>query len=104
VREPSGDLDGVAADHGDAASAFGHGGQDLPPGQEEKSRRAVMVPSSVAKLLLGLDVALVAGLAAAGASSPLAVGAVLGYRMITVWVPLVPAACMFAVLLRRRII
>jgi uncharacterized membrane protein YbhN (UPF0104 family) len=52
----------------------------------------------------GLDVALVAGLAAAGASSPLAVGAVLGYRMITVWVPLVPAACMFAVLLRRRII
>jgi uncharacterized membrane protein YbhN (UPF0104 family) len=63
-----------------------------------------MVPSSVAKLLLGLDVALVAGLAAAGASSALAVGAVLGYRMITVWVPLVPAACMFAVLLRRRII
>jgi uncharacterized membrane protein YbhN (UPF0104 family) len=52
----------------------------------------------------GLDVALVAGLAAVGASSALAVGAVLGYRMITVWVPLLPAACMFAVLLRRRII
>jgi uncharacterized membrane protein YbhN (UPF0104 family) len=52
----------------------------------------------------GLDVALVAGLAAAGASSPVAVGAVLGYRMITVWLPLLPAACMFAFLLRRRII
>jgi uncharacterized membrane protein YbhN (UPF0104 family) len=52
----------------------------------------------------GLDVALVAGLAAAGASSTMAVGAVLGYRMITVWLPLLPAAGMFAVLLRRRII
>jgi uncharacterized membrane protein YbhN (UPF0104 family) len=52
----------------------------------------------------GLDVALVAGLAAAGASSPVAVGAVLGYRMITVWLPLLPAAGMFVFLLRRRII
>lgn len=52
----------------------------------------------------GLDVALVAGLAAAGASSTAAVGAVLGYRVITVWLPLLPAAGMFAVLLRRRII
>ncbi|MCO5969909.1 lysylphosphatidylglycerol synthase transmembrane domain-containing protein [Actinoallomurus soli] len=52
----------------------------------------------------GLDVALVAGLAATGAPSTLAVGAVLGYRMITVWLPLLPAAGMFAVLLRRRII
>jgi uncharacterized membrane protein YbhN (UPF0104 family) len=52
----------------------------------------------------GLDVALVAGLAAAGASSAVAVGTVLGYRMITVWLPLPPAACTFAVLLRRRII
>jgi uncharacterized membrane protein YbhN (UPF0104 family) len=52
----------------------------------------------------GLDVALVAGLVAAGASSTAAVGAVLGYRMITVWLPLPPAACTFAVLLRRRII
>jgi uncharacterized membrane protein YbhN (UPF0104 family) len=33
-----------------------------------------------------------------------AVGAVLGYRAITVWLPLLPAAGMFAVLLRRRII
>jgi uncharacterized membrane protein YbhN (UPF0104 family) len=52
----------------------------------------------------GLDVALVAGLVAAGASSATAVGTVLGYRLITVWLPLPPAACVFAVLLRRRII
>jgi uncharacterized membrane protein YbhN (UPF0104 family) len=52
----------------------------------------------------GLDVALIAGLTATGASSAVAVGAVLGYRMITVWVPLLPAACTFAVVLRRRII
>ncbi|MFL6052019.1 MAG: YbhN family protein [Actinoallomurus sp.] len=52
----------------------------------------------------GLDVALIAGLTATGASSAVAVGAVLGYRMITVWLPLLPAACAFAVVLRRRII
>jgi uncharacterized membrane protein YbhN (UPF0104 family) len=66
------------------------------------SSLAAVVPSPGA--IGGLDVALVAGLAAVGASSTVAVGAVLGYRMITVWLPLLPAACMFAVLLRRRII
>jgi len=66
------------------------------------SALAAVVPSPGA--IGGLDVALVAGLAAAGASSSTAVGAVLGYRIITVWLPLLPAAAMFAVLLRRRII
>jgi uncharacterized membrane protein YbhN (UPF0104 family) len=66
------------------------------------SSLAAVVPSPGA--IGGLDVALVTGLAAAGASSTVAVGAVLGYRMITVWLPLLPAAGMFAVLLRRRII
>jgi uncharacterized membrane protein YbhN (UPF0104 family) len=66
------------------------------------SSLAAVVPSPGA--IGGLDVALVAGLAAAGASSAVAVGTVLGYRMITVWLPLLPAAGMFAVLLRRRII
>jgi uncharacterized protein (TIRG00374 family) len=51
-----------------------------------------------------LDVALVAAFAAVGVSSPAALGAVLGYRLLTVWVPLLPGACVFAVLLRRRII
>lgn len=66
------------------------------------SSLSAVIPSPGA--IGGLDVALVAALAAAGVSSAIAVGAVLGYRMITVWLPLPPAACTFAVLLRRRII
>jgi uncharacterized membrane protein YbhN (UPF0104 family) len=66
------------------------------------SALTAVVPSPGA--IGGLDAALVAALVAAGASSPAAVGAVLGYRMLTVWLPLPPAACTFAVLLRRRII
>ena len=66
------------------------------------SSLTAIVPSPGA--IGGLDVTLVAGLAATGTSSAVAVGAVLGYRMITVWLPLLPAAGMFAVLLRRRII
>lgn len=42
-------------------------------------------------------------LAATGVTAAVAVGAMLGYRMITVWPPMVPAACMFVVLLHRRI-
>lgn len=69
-----------------------------------------VVVSSVAALLPspggigGLDVVLVAGLAWAGVPSAAALGAVLGYRLITVWLPLVPGACVFAILLRRQII
>jgi uncharacterized membrane protein YbhN (UPF0104 family) len=66
------------------------------------STLTAVVPSPGA--IGGLDVALVAGFVSAGASSAVAVGTVLGYRMITVWLPLPPAACTFAVLLRRRII
>lgn len=66
------------------------------------SSLTAVVPSPGA--IGGLDVALVAGLVAAGASSAVAVATVLGYRMITVWLPLPPAACTFAVLLRRRVI
>jgi uncharacterized membrane protein YbhN (UPF0104 family) len=51
-----------------------------------------------------LDVALVAGLVAAGAPSATAVAVVLGYRLVTVWAPLVPGALVFAFLLRRRVI
>ncbi|GLY85922.1 lysylphosphatidylglycerol synthase transmembrane domain-containing protein [Actinoallomurus iriomotensis] len=66
------------------------------------SSLTAVVPSPGA--IGGLDVALVAGLVAAGVSSTVAVATVLGYRMITVWLPLPPAACTFAVLLRRRVI
>ena len=51
-----------------------------------------------------LDVALVAGLVAIGVDAPLALAAVVAYRLFTVWAPLVPSAVVFAVLLRRRII
>ncbi|WP_327010261.1 flippase-like domain-containing protein [Dactylosporangium sp. NBC_01737] len=51
-----------------------------------------------------LDVAMLAGLAAIGVTSAVALGAVVGYRLITVWVPLLPSAFVLAVLLRRRII
>ncbi|GAA1529064.1 lysylphosphatidylglycerol synthase domain-containing protein [Dactylosporangium maewongense] len=51
-----------------------------------------------------LDVAMLAGLTAIGVSSAVALGAVVGYRLITVWVPLLPSAFVLAVLLRRRII
>lgn len=63
---------------------------------------SALIPSPGA--IGGLDVALVAAFAAAGVPSAVAVGSVLGYRMITVWLPLPPAACTFAVLLRMRII
>jgi uncharacterized membrane protein YbhN (UPF0104 family) len=66
------------------------------------SSLTAVVPSPGA--IGGLDVALVAGLVAAGVSSTVALATVLGYRMITVWLPLPPAACTFAVLLRRRVI
>ena len=47
-----------------------------------------------------LDVALGAGLIAAGAASATAVAVVLGYRLVTVWAPLVPGAFLFEVLLQ----
>ncbi len=51
-----------------------------------------------------LDLLLVAGLVALGATSPVAVAAVLGYRLVTVWLPLVPSALVFGVLVRRRLL
>jgi uncharacterized membrane protein YbhN (UPF0104 family) len=51
-----------------------------------------------------LDATLLAGLVAVGVSSPLAMAAVLGYRLITVWIPLLPGALALTVLLHRRII
>jgi len=68
-----------------------------------------LVASSVSALVpspggLGaLDVTLVAGLVAVGAPTTTAVAVVLGYRLVTVWVPLVPGALVFAVLLRRHV-
>jgi uncharacterized membrane protein YbhN (UPF0104 family) len=66
-----------------------------------------LVASSVAALVPSpggfgsLDVALIGGLVAVGASTTTAVAVVLGYRLLTVWLPLVPGALVFAVLLHR---
>jgi uncharacterized membrane protein YbhN (UPF0104 family) len=51
-----------------------------------------------------LDVMLVGGLTGLGLPATTAVAAVLGYRLVTVWVPLVPTAIIFAELVRRKII
>ena len=71
---------------------------------------AYLVASSVSALVPSpggfgaLDVALVAGLVAVGTPSTIALATVLAYRLLTVWVPLVPGACVLAVLVRRRVI
>jgi uncharacterized membrane protein YbhN (UPF0104 family) len=66
------------------------------------SALAALVPSPGG--IGALDVTLVGGLVAVGAPAVTAVAAVLGYRMLTVWVPLLPGAVVFAGLLRRQVI
>jgi uncharacterized protein (TIRG00374 family) len=66
------------------------------------SALAAVVPSPGG--LGALDLMLVAGLATVGIASGVALGAVVGYRLITVWLPLLPGALALAVLVRRRII
>jgi uncharacterized membrane protein YbhN (UPF0104 family) len=69
-----------------------------------------LVASSVAALVPSpggfgaLDVTLVGGLVAVGTPTTTALAAVLGYRLITVWLPLIPGILVFAALLRRRVL
>lgn len=71
---------------------------------------AYLVASSLSALLPSpggfgaLDVALVASLVAVGAPAAAALATVLAYRLVTVWLPLLPGACVLAVLLRREVI
>lgn len=51
-----------------------------------------------------LDVALIAALVAAGVPGSTAAGATIAYRMITVWLPLLPAGALLVVLIRRRVV
>jgi len=51
-----------------------------------------------------LDLTLVAALAHLTGDKGAAVGAVVGYRVSTIWIPLVPSAVTMAVLMRRRIL
>ncbi|MEV5427880.1 lysylphosphatidylglycerol synthase domain-containing protein [Streptomyces sp. NPDC052701] len=64
------------------------------------SGAAVLLPTPGG--LGSLDAALALGLAVAGAPAPAAASAVLGYRLLTVWLPLVPGLLVLAVLVRRR--
>jgi uncharacterized membrane protein YbhN (UPF0104 family) len=71
---------------------------------------AYLAASSVAALVPSpggfgaLDVTLVAGLVAVGTPSTVALATVLAYRLLTVWLPLLPGACVLAVLFRRGVI
>jgi uncharacterized membrane protein YbhN (UPF0104 family) len=71
---------------------------------------AYLIASSVSSLLPSpggfgaLDVALVAALVAVGAPTAAALATVLAYRLLTVWVPFLPGACVLAVLLHRKVI
>ena len=51
-----------------------------------------------------LDAALVASLTAGGLPAATSVAAVIGYRLITVWLPLIPSACTIGVLHRHAVI
>lgn len=52
----------------------------------------------------GLDVALIAALVGVGLAAGPAVAAVIIYRLLTVWIPLLPGVVTFVILLHRRII
>jgi uncharacterized membrane protein YbhN (UPF0104 family) len=51
-----------------------------------------------------LDVVLTAGLVAAGLPVASAVGGLVAYRFLTVWIPVLPGACTLGVLVKRRIV
>ncbi|MFD0504105.1 YbhN family protein [Streptomyces chiangmaiensis] len=80
-------------------------GLPLPPG---RVALAYLVASSAAVLLptpggLGsLDAALAFALALAGAPGSAAASVVLGYRLLTVWLPLIPGLVVLGLLLRRK--
>jgi uncharacterized membrane protein YbhN (UPF0104 family) len=80
-------------------------GLALPPG---RVALAYLAASSAAVLLptpggIGtLDAALALALTLAGAPGGLAASAVLGYRLLTVWLPLVPGLVALGVLVRRK--
>jgi uncharacterized membrane protein YbhN (UPF0104 family) len=64
------------------------------------SSAAVLLPTPGG--LGSLDAALAFALAAAGAPAAAAASAVLGYRLLTVWLPLLPGLLVLAMLVRRR--
>ncbi|MCM3882092.1 lysylphosphatidylglycerol synthase transmembrane domain-containing protein [Frankia sp. R82] len=63
------------------------------------STASAMVPSPGG--FGSLDAALAAALITAGQTPQVALGVVLGYRLVTVWLPMAPSACVLAVMVRR---
>ncbi|WP_211265486.1 lysylphosphatidylglycerol synthase transmembrane domain-containing protein [Actinacidiphila oryziradicis] len=61
---------------------------------------AVPTPGGIGSV----DAALVVALVTAGAPVAVATSAVLGYRIVTVWLPLLPAALVLGVLVRRKVV
>jgi uncharacterized membrane protein YbhN (UPF0104 family) len=51
-----------------------------------------------------LDAALTVALVAAGAHASTATGAVLAYRLIAIWLPMLPSTLVLGVLVRRQVI
>lgn len=66
------------------------------------STLSALVPAPGA--LGAFDVLLVAGLTAVGVPAASALAATVAYRLVTVWLPLVPAGCLLALLVRRNVI
>jgi uncharacterized membrane protein YbhN (UPF0104 family) len=61
---------------------------------------AVPTPGGVGSL----DAALVVALMTVGTSAAVATAAVLAYRLITVWLPLLPGALVLGALVRRKVL
>ena len=76
-------------------------------GYRRRSTWSVTASSAAALLptpggLGSLDAALALALTAGGAPGVAAASAVLGYRLLTVWLPLLPGLLVLALLVRRR--
>ncbi|MFJ9542225.1 YbhN family protein [Streptomyces sp. NPDC101225] len=99
---------GFAASHALTVYAVAHA-LELPL-PAAKVALAYLVASGAAVLLptpggLGsLDAALTFALVGVGAPGSMAVSIVLGYRLLTTWLPLVPGLVVLAVLARRRVV
>jgi undecaprenyl-diphosphatase len=81
-------------------------GGTLPPGRIAAIYFGAAAVASVAPTpggLGALEAALVAGLGAAGLARPAAIAAVISYRLITYWLPVVPGVVLWRVLRRRQI-
>lgn len=77
---------------------------------EDEETLVYLVANSASTLIpspggLGaLDVSLALVLARAGADTSMVIAAVAGYRLMTAWLPLVPAMLTLGILARRRVI